>query len=123
MGIRLVCFLSAIFLARGILWLQMVLLAAAVVLPYSAVLFANAGRDRVTYDTSPFVRADLPALRAPADPAPAPPGDAASPSSGPGRVIEHQDDEAPDDTDAREDTDDTRDDTPGTRSDDPTKEH
>ncbi|WP_230684727.1 DUF3099 domain-containing protein [Cellulomonas sp. JZ18] len=47
MGIRVVCFLAA-----GLLWahvpvvVPIVLMAAAVVLPYVAVLLANAGRER-----------------------------------------------------------------------------
>ncbi len=84
MGVRLVCFLSAIFLAKDVLWLQLVLLAAAVVLPYSAVLFANAGRDRATYDTSPMTppaHAELPAAP------PRTPGADDAPDAG--RVVEH----------------------------------
>lgn len=57
MGIRIACFVGAV-LARGS-WLTWVLVVAAVVLPYTAVLFANAGRDRANYDTSPM---ELPAL-------------------------------------------------------------
>jgi len=112
MGVRMACFLGAIFLADG--WLRWVLLAAAVVLPYSAVLFANAGRDRMTYGTSP-VTPQAPAGLLPATPAAdasttRPPGterdterdtdrDTGSPADG-GRVIEHVDDgaENPDDT-------------------------
>lgn len=47
MGIRVACFVAA-----GLLWphvpvaVSLVLLAAAVVLPYVAVLLANAGRER-----------------------------------------------------------------------------
>lgn len=85
MGIRVACFLGAIFLADG--WLRWVLVVAAVVLPYSAVLFANAGRDRVAYDTSP-VTAPAPVALPPST------GHAAGPGFGPGagRVVEHQDD-------------------------------
>lgn len=43
MGIRTACFLGAV-LAHG--WLRWVLIAGAVVLPYLAVVFANAGRER-----------------------------------------------------------------------------
>lgn len=57
MGIRLVCFVGAI-LVDG--WVRWALVVAAVVLPYVAVLFANAGRDRVSYDTSPLERRALP---------------------------------------------------------------
>ncbi|MEN5072215.1 DUF3099 domain-containing protein [Isoptericola cucumis] len=92
MGVRLVCFLSAIFLAKDVLWLQLLLLAAAVVLPYSAVLFANAGRDRVTYDTSPVTGREPAAL--PAEPAAAPAGGTVPAAD---RVIEHQDERDADD--------------------------
>jgi hypothetical protein len=91
MGLRLVCFLAAIFLADG--WLRWVLVAAAVVLPYSAVLFANAGRDRVSYDSSVVV---------PKGPAELPPGSTQTPADtappARGRVVEHVDD-APHDGD------------------------
>ncbi len=51
MGIRLVCFVGAVVAGGGVLtW---VLIGAAIVLPYTAVIFANAGRDRVQYTTSP----------------------------------------------------------------------
>jgi Protein of unknown function (DUF3099) len=43
MGIRTGCFLGAV-LAHG--WLRWVLIAGAVALPYLAVVFANAGRER-----------------------------------------------------------------------------
>ena len=43
MGIRTVCFLGAV-VASG--WVRWVLIAAAVALPYLAVVFANAGRER-----------------------------------------------------------------------------
>ncbi len=43
MGIRTVCFLGAV-LASG--WLRWALVAAAVTLPYVAVVVANAGRER-----------------------------------------------------------------------------
>ena len=51
MVIRLVCFVGAV-LVHG--WLSFVLIAAAIVLPYVAVLLVNAGRDQVTYDVSPM---------------------------------------------------------------------
>ena len=83
MFIRLACFLGAVFLADG--WLRWVLLVGAVVLPYSAVIFANAGRDRVAYDTSPLTPVPLAELPArPTEPEPAGPGV--------GRVVEHVDD-------------------------------
>jgi hypothetical protein len=85
MFIRLGCFLGAVFLADG--WLRWVLLVGAVVLPYSAVIFANAGRDRVAYDTSPLT--PVPLAELPARPSePEPPGPRA------GRVVEHVDDGA-----------------------------
>ena len=47
MGIRIVCFAGAVLSwGRIPMWASLVLLIAAVVLPYSAVLFANAGRER-----------------------------------------------------------------------------
>lgn len=47
MGIRVVCFVGAVVLwNRAPLWLSLLLVAGAVVLPYVAVLFANAGRER-----------------------------------------------------------------------------
>lgn len=67
MGVRLVFFLAAVSIFVGEwapVWVMWVMMAAAVVLPYSAVLFANAGRDRASYDTSPVTeqaRTELPA--------------------------------------------------------------
>jgi hypothetical protein len=47
MGIRIICFAGAVLSwGRIPMWTSLVLLIAAVVLPYSAVLFANAGRER-----------------------------------------------------------------------------
>ncbi|MCB7137285.1 DUF3099 domain-containing protein [Cellulosimicrobium marinum] len=60
MGIRLVCFVAAIAVWSTLPWLTFVLAAAAVVLPYVAVLGANAGRDQVHYDTSPMEHRALP---------------------------------------------------------------
>jgi hypothetical protein len=46
MGIRTVCFLLAIILAgRGPTWLVVIMIAAALVLPYVSVVFANGGRE------------------------------------------------------------------------------
>lgn len=45
MGIRVVCFLGAVAVDH---WIRWVLLAGAVVLPYVAVVLANAGRERRT---------------------------------------------------------------------------
>jgi len=89
MGVRVLCFVGAILVGDS--WVRWALVVGAVVLPYSAVLFANAGRDRVSYDTSPFTAAEPAALPAPAQAADAGP---ASPGSahGPHRVVEHQDD-------------------------------
>ncbi|GAA1410852.1 MULTISPECIES: DUF3099 domain-containing protein [Oerskovia] len=53
MGIRLVCFLGAV-IVHG--WFSFVLIGAAIVLPYVAVLLVNAGRDQKTYDVSPMER-------------------------------------------------------------------
>jgi Protein of unknown function (DUF3099) len=65
MGIRVVCFIGAIAVADRLPWLTVVLAVAAVVLPYSAVLFANAGRDQAHYDTSPMEHPELPSGGAP----------------------------------------------------------
>lgn len=47
MGIRILCFAGAVLTWGGIpMWASLLLIVAAVVLPYSAVLFANAGRER-----------------------------------------------------------------------------
>jgi Protein of unknown function (DUF3099) len=47
MGIRTVCFLGAVFTwGRVPTWLSVVMLVSAVVLPYVAVVLANAGRER-----------------------------------------------------------------------------
>lgn len=105
MSIRVVCIIGAV-LVDG--WVRWALVAAAVVLPYSAVLVANAGRERNTHDTSPVTPAAAPALTElpttpPAGPQPAAPG-APPPAPGsaqgptyttpatPGRVIDHVDD-------------------------------
>ena len=51
MSVRVVCFLLAVFTWGHIpSWASLILLVATVVLPYSAVLFANAGRERNTDD-------------------------------------------------------------------------
>lgn len=47
MGVRVLCFLLAIVTwSRVPTWFSLVLIVAAVVLPYVAVLLANAGRER-----------------------------------------------------------------------------
>lgn len=58
MGIRLVCFIAAILVGGG--WVTWVLIGAAIVLPYTAVLFANAGKDQAHYDSSPMEYLALP---------------------------------------------------------------
>ena len=74
MGARVVCFVGAI-----IAWshvpriVGIALIAAAAVLPYIAVLGANAGRERQEYDADPVAR-ELP---------PAPSHDALGSSGGP----------------------------------------
>ncbi len=53
MSVRVVCFLVAVFTWGHVpMVISLVLLVAAVVLPYSAVLFANAGRERDNDDVS-----------------------------------------------------------------------
>ncbi|PZR52522.1 DUF3099 domain-containing protein [Xylanimonas oleitrophica] len=108
MGLRVVCFVGA-FMATG--WLRWTMLAAAVVIPYVAVLLVNAGRDKVSYDTSAMPPAQPQALPArPTDSDRQSPG---SPGSRTGagdddaghragehgaaghRVIEHRDDPTP----------------------------
>ncbi|WP_246125172.1 DUF3099 domain-containing protein [Cellulomonas xylanilytica] len=47
MGVRILCFAAAVLSWGSIpMWASLLLIVAAVVLPYSAVLFANAGRER-----------------------------------------------------------------------------
>jgi hypothetical protein len=90
MSIRVVCIIGAVAVDG---WLRWALVAAAVVLPYSAVLIANAGRDHAEHDTSPVTPKAAPALTELPDDAP---GSAASPDvpngPGSGRVIDHVDD-------------------------------
>ena len=55
MGVRLVCFvLTIVTWSHMPRWVSLVLVVAAVVLPYVAVIFANAGRERRD-DAEPFV--------------------------------------------------------------------
>ncbi|MBO1750211.1 DUF3099 domain-containing protein [Actinotalea sp. BY-33] len=58
MSIRVVCFLAAVMIDH---WIRWALLAAAVVLPYIAVLLANAGRERGTDPGSYVPPPSLPA--------------------------------------------------------------
>jgi hypothetical protein len=44
MGVRTVCFLLAVLL-HG--WLRWIMIAAALILPYLSVVFANGGRERI----------------------------------------------------------------------------
>ncbi len=57
MGIRILCFILAVVLQN---WMSWVLLAAAVILPYVAVVAANAGADRYARgrDAGSFVDRD-----------------------------------------------------------------
>jgi hypothetical protein len=55
MGVRTVCFLLAV-VTDG--WLRWALIAAAVVLPYLSVVFANGGRERI--EALPVVAATQP---------------------------------------------------------------
>jgi len=86
MGIRVVCFLVAVLTWSHVpLWVSLVLIVAAVVLPYIAVLFANAGRERrddalpgylpLLLDPAAPVRPVSPA------PGPGPAGDAPGPAA------------------------------------------
>ncbi|CAM3650914.1 DUF3099 domain-containing protein [Occultella aeris] len=74
MGIRTVCFALAIFVT--ITWLRWTFAALAVVLPYLAVVAANAGGDR---RTAPGTQVDQPSL--PAGPGPDAPTDASTSGS------------------------------------------
>lgn len=66
MGIRLVCFVAVALLWRHLpVWVSVVLMAAAVVLPGVAVLFANAGRVRIPADPFPSGAVVPPAIGAP----------------------------------------------------------
>lgn len=64
MGIRCVCFVGAVVAgAAGLTWLWPFLIAAAIVLPYVAVVMANAANtkgDTFTLQDSPYGRAQLP---------------------------------------------------------------
>lgn len=65
MGIRMVC-LILVFVVEG--WLQWVMIAGAVFLPYFAVIIANGGSDtsNLTHSDSLLDRAPVPELEAPA---------------------------------------------------------
>ncbi|MEG3613859.1 DUF3099 domain-containing protein [Isoptericola haloaureus] len=88
MGLRVVLILTAVLLVDG--WLLWACIAGAVILPYTAVLFANAGRDRSARDVEslpPEMPRELPTTPA------APPDDV--------RIVEHTDDT--DDSDRKDD--------------------
>ncbi|MGW2095122.1 DUF3099 domain-containing protein [Promicromonospora sukumoe] len=89
MSIRVVCIIGAV-LVDG--WIRWALVAAAVVLPYSAVLIANAGRDHTTHDTSPVTPQAAPMLEELPEDAPPPAPHQGESGQGPGRVINHVDD-------------------------------
>lgn len=57
MGIRMACFIGAVFVDGLLMW---ILLAGAVVLPYVAVIGANAGRERRDVDLDPIDYRQLP---------------------------------------------------------------
>ena len=78
MGVRVVCFLGAVLVDH---WTRWVLLAGAVVLPYLAVVLANAGRERRT-DPGTFLGAAPAAL--PPGTRPPYPGTARGPEPGSG---------------------------------------
>ena len=68
MGIRTICFVAAYFAFRAQLHVLMWLcVAGAVILPYPAVIFANAGRERTRADDSALLDeaplAELPPAR------------------------------------------------------------
>ncbi len=67
MAIRTGCFIGAV-VASG--WLRWVLVACAIMLPYLAVVFANAGRER-TEPAPPelYLRPDRTSLEGPQEPA------------------------------------------------------
>jgi hypothetical protein len=62
MGIRTVCFVLAV-VADG--WLRWTLIAAALVLPYLSVVFANGGRERIETLPDPDIAADRRAIDGP----------------------------------------------------------
>ncbi|GAB3554960.1 hypothetical protein GCM10027404_30330 [Arthrobacter tumbae] len=69
MGIRMVC-LILVFVVEG--WLQWLMIAGAVFLPYFAVIIANGGSDtsNLAHSDSLLDRAPVPELEAPAPAAP-----------------------------------------------------
>lgn len=80
MGLRLVLIVAAALLAEG--WVMWVCFAGAVVLPYTAVLLVNAGRDRSSRETTSVPPTQPHELTAHAEPVANPPV----------RVVDHTDD-------------------------------
>lgn len=68
MGIRTLCFVLAVSLLTGVA--RLIAIALAVVLPWFAVVFANAGPRRTAAHPTPFVVQGPPALPAGERPAP-----------------------------------------------------
>lgn len=111
MGIRVVCFLLAVLLWQRVpFWVSLLLIVGAVVLPYIAVLFANAGRERQEagpqavlpplLDAAGPPRADAPSQPRPAPARPgAPPAGAGPWESSPWPRRSPAADEAPHDAD------------------------
>lgn len=62
MAVRTVCFLLAVVLDG---WLRWVMIAAALVLPYLSVVFANGGRERVVDLPAPDISPPPRAIDAP----------------------------------------------------------
>ena len=60
MGIRVVCFILAIVLARG--WIRAVAVILALVLPWVAVVVANAGPKRGAVETPALCARDRPEI-------------------------------------------------------------
>ncbi|MEJ5915579.1 DUF3099 domain-containing protein [Pseudokineococcus sp. 1T1Z-3] len=65
MGIRTACFVLALVVASFSIWAMWVCLVLAIVLPYFAVLAANAGRETVRATTTQVTPVAQPALAAP----------------------------------------------------------
>ena len=73
MGLRTVCFVSAILVGGG--WLRWVLVAAALVLPYVAVVMANAVNSKSDDFLLPGALSERPQLNGGVDPGPDVPRD------------------------------------------------
>ena len=69
MSIRVVCFVAAVAIDH---WTRWVLLVGAVVLPYIAVVLANAGHDRSSSDPGTFLPPAVPRALPSAGPVPDP---------------------------------------------------